>query len=199
MTVKSSQQILFIQGGGESGYDEDTRLVDSLRITLGATYEVHYPKLNADETLPDFGWLQQINKEINSITSELILVGHSLGASMILKCLTETQIKKNIIGIFLIATPFWSGNENWIQELKLKDDFAEKLRKNVPVFLYHCRDDEEIPFEHLSWYKKKIQNAIVREIKSGGHQLNYDLSLISKDIKSLDKNKKYLAKAKHRR
>lgn len=181
-----NKQVLFIQGGGDNGYEEDTRLVDSLQTLLGATYQVHYPKMNSDETLPDFGWVRQIENNINAISGEIILAGHSLGASLLLKCLTENQIRKNIVGIFLISTPFWRGNENWVQGLKLKEDFEKKLSKNVPVFLYHCRDDEEVPFEHLSRYKQSIRNATFREIESGGHQLNYDLSIISNDIKSLE-------------
>lgn len=183
------KQVLFIQGGGNGGYEEDAKLVDSLRSSLGVNYEVHYPRMGSDETLPDFGWVRQIDNEINAITSELILVGHSLGASLLLKYLTETQVRKNIIGIFLISTPFWSGNENWVQGLKLKEDFAKKLTNIVPIFLYHSRDDKEVPFEHLSYFKQKIQNATIREIESGGHQLNYDLLIVSNDIKSLRKDK----------
>lgn len=179
--------LLFIQGGGEGGYNEDARLVDSLRTFLGTRYEVHYPRMNSDETLPDFGWMSQINNEINAMTGEVVLAGHSLGASMLLKCLTETQISRKIEGIFLISAPFWSGNENWVQGLKLKEDFAVKLNITVPIYLYHCRDDEEVPFENLSRYKQKIPYAIVREIENGGHQLNNDLSLVSEDIKSLKK------------
>jgi uncharacterized protein len=104
---------------------------------------------------------------------------------MLLKYLTENKVKKKITGIFLISTPFWKGEEDWVQGLKLQESFAEKLPKNVPIFLYHCRDDEEVPFKNLILYKRKLPHAIVREIPSGGHQLNDDLTLIAKDIKSL--------------
>ena len=179
--------VLFIQGGGDGGFEEDAKLVDSLQTVLGAAYEVHYPRILSNEALPDFGWLQQIGQEIMVMDNEVILVGHSLGASMLLKYLSENQSMKKISGIFLIATPFWSGDENWVQGLKLREDFADKLPIKVPVFLYHCHDDQEIPFEHLSHYRQKIPDAVIREIESGGHQLNNDLSVVAKDIKSLGK------------
>lgn len=180
-----NQQVLFIQGGGKDGYEEDTSLVASLQTALGATYQVHYPRMPSDEALPDFGWLPQIHQEMTLIPNQIILVGHSLGASMLLKYLSEKQVRKNITGIFLLATPFWSGDENWVQGLKLQDDFTSKLPQKVPLFLYHCRDDEVVSIEQLTRYQQLLPHAIVRLINSGGHQFNNDLSLVAGDIKSL--------------
>jgi uncharacterized protein len=179
------QHVLFIQGGGgKEDYEADAKLVTSLREALGKPYTVHYPHL-ANESSPDFGRVKQIGKEISLIKGEIILVGHSLGASMLLKYFSENEAQKKIAGIFLISTPFWSGDEDWKQGLKLHENFPDTLPKNVPIFLYHCRDDEEVPFEHFSIYARKLPRATVREIASGGHQLNNDLSLVANDIKTL--------------
>lgn len=179
------RNILFIQGGGgEEDYAADAKLVTSLREVLGEAYAVHYPFL-PDESTPDFGRRKQIAQEISSIKGEVILVGHSLGASMLLKYLSENEVEKKIAGIFLISTPFWSGDEDWKQGLKLQENFADKLPENVPIFLYHSKDDEEVPFDHLALYRQKLPQATVHEIASGGHQLNNDLTLVARDIKSL--------------
>jgi pimeloyl-ACP methyl ester carboxylesterase len=180
-----NKNVLFIQGGGgEEDYAADSKLVASLQKDLGETYVVHYPLL-PDEAGPDFGRKKQIGKEISLIKGEIILVGHSLGASMLLKYLSEIQIQNKLGGIFLLSTPFWSGDEEWKQGLKLQQDFASKLPKNVPIFLYHSQDDEEVPFDHLELYAQYLPHATVRKITGGGHQLNNDLSLVAKDIKSL--------------
>ena len=180
-----NQHVLFIQGGGgKEDYEADAKLVTSLREALGKAYTVHYPLLS-NESAPDFGRTKQIGKEISLINGKIILVGHSLGASMLLKYFSENEVKKKVAGIFLISTPFWSGDEDWKQGLKLREDFPDTLPKNVPIFLYHCRDDEEVPFDHLSIYARKLPQATVREIASGGHQLNNNLSLVANDIKTL--------------
>lgn len=179
------KEIVFIQGGGNGGYEADAKLVSSLKKGLGTTYRVHYPKMSSDETSPDFGWPKQIGNEISSVQGKIILVGHSFGASMLLKYLSENKIEKDISGIFLISTPFWSGDEDWVQGLRLQGDFADQLPKGLPVFLYHCRDDEEAPFNHLKYYEQKLPWATVREIANGGHQLNNDLSIVANDIRSL--------------
>jgi uncharacterized protein len=180
------QQVLFLQGGGgEEDYAADAKLVASLQNALGDTYEVHYPLLPTDELVPDMGRKKQIAKELSLFKGEVIVVGHSLGASMLLKYLSESDVQTKIAGIFLIATPHWDGDEDWVKAFKLHKDFADKIPKSIPVFLYHCKDDEEVPFKHLEFYAKQLTQATVRPINSGGHQLNNDLSPIAKDIKSL--------------
>jgi len=185
----NKQVVLFIQGGGgEDDYAADAKLVASLQRLLGESYLVHYPLL-PDESATDFGRKEQIAKEVSSIRGEIILVAHSLGASMLLKYLSEEQVQKKMAGIFLLSTPFWSGDEEWQQGLTLQEHFADKLPEDVPVFLYHCRDDEEVPFDHLGIYAHNLPQATVCEIASGGHQFNNDLSPVAKDIKSLRQSK----------
>ncbi|MGS2761189.1 alpha/beta hydrolase [Sinomicrobium sp. M5D2P9] len=179
------KQILFIHGGGEDGYEADTKLADSLRKELGDAYEVHNPEIHFNDTLPDFGWLKQIGQEISSIKEEIILAGHSFGASMLLKYLSENRIQKKIDGLFLIAAPYWSGDEDWKQGIMLQKKFADSIPKDIPVFLYQCKDDEVVPLNHLEFYIQNLPQATVRKINSGGHQLNNDLSLIAKDIRAL--------------
>ncbi len=178
------KEVLFIHGGGEEGYETDSKLETSLKQALGEDYTVHYPRMQADESLPDFGWPQQIGKAISSIEGDIILAAHSLGASMLLKYLSENEVNKHIKCIFLISTPIWSGEEDWVQGLKPEENFADKLPNNLQIFLYHCKDDEVIPFEHLRIYEQKLPKAISREIAYGGHQLNNDLTIVANDIKS---------------
>ncbi len=169
----------------EGGYEADIKLADSLRKELGDAYEVHNPQIHFNDTLPDFGWLKQIGNEISSIKEEVILAGHSFGASMLLKYLSENRIDKKIDGLFLIAAPYWSGDEVWKQGIKLHKNFSDRIPKDIPIFLYQCEDDEEVPFAHLGLYRQKLPWATFRETPSGGHQLNNDLTIVAKDILSL--------------
>jgi pimeloyl-ACP methyl ester carboxylesterase len=155
------KNVIFFHGGAtKEDYDADAKLVMSLKLKLGAGYSVHYPFL-PDTGTSDLGRRQQIAHEISMSNDGVILVGHSLGASMLLACLSETGIKKHIAGIFLTATPFWSGNEDWVEAFKLRPDFAEKLNQKIPLFFYHCRDDDEVPFSHLNIYKADINLATI--------------------------------------
>ena len=104
---------------------------------------------------------------------------------MLLKYLSENEIEQKIAGVFLAATPFWSGDDDWVQPLKLREDFHRKLPKSVPIFIYQCKDDDEVPFSHFNRYKQYLDRANFREMETGGHQFNNDLSIVAADIKSL--------------
>src|SRR3712207_4874509 len=122
---------------------------------LPISYDVRYPKM-PDEDRPEYeAWKNQIAKEITALDGEVVLVGHSLGASILLKYLSEEKVGKAVAGIFLIASPYW-GAEDWqVSEYKPQEDFASKLPNELPMFFYHSRDDEVVPFAHLALYKEK--------------------------------------------
>ncbi|GAB3989786.1 hypothetical protein GCM10028807_15440 [Spirosoma daeguense] len=179
------KDVLFIQGGGsDEDYEADKSLVDSLQQCLGEKYAVHYPRL-PNESVPDLGRLNQIGNQISSIEGELIVIGHSLGASMLLKYISQTEVNVKISAIFLLSTPFWSGEEDWKEGFKLPEHFADTIDRTTPIFLYHSQDDKEVPFSHLALYRQKLPWATIRELPSGGHQLNNDLTIVANDIKSL--------------
>lgn len=184
------QQILFIQGGGEGAYEEDGNLVASLRNALGVAYQVLYPHM-PNESDPDYEpWKVQIKKELAALEGKVILIGHSLGSPFLLKYLAEEKLEKSIAGIFLMATPYWGG-DGWRYEgyerVALPEDFASKLPSGAPIFLYHSRDDEIVPFAHLALYAEKLPQATIRALDGGGHQFNNDLSEVASDIANLQK------------
>ena len=182
------REVLFIQGAGKGAYKEDEKLIASLRQLLGREYEVHYPAMQNEDDADYETWKRQIEKNLAELDGVVIVVGHSLGASILIKCLAEGDTKK-ITGIFLIATPFWGGDKGWKYEgyeaLTLPEGPVDKLPANAPVFFYHSRDDEVVPFAHLALYAQKFPQATIRELNGRGHQLNNDLSEVVEDIKSL--------------
>ncbi len=179
------KQVLFVHGGGQGAYEKDKKLAANLRDALGAAYNVRCPKM-PDEDRPEYeAWKNQIVKELAALDGEVILVGHSLGASIVLKYLSEEEIKKPVAGIFLIAPPYW-GAEDWkVSEYALRKNFASKLPKELPMFFYHSRDDEWVPFAHLALYAEKLPQATIHEFNGRGHQFNNDLSEVARDIKRL--------------
>ena len=179
------KQVLFVQGGGQGAYEEDKKMAANLRDALGADYDVRCPKL-PDEVSPEYkAWRDRIAGELAELEDEVILVGHSLGASVLLKYLSEAKVEKSAAGVFLIAPPYW-GVEDWeVDEYALQADFASKLPAWLPMFFYHSRDDEWVPFAHLALYKEKLPQATIREFDGRGHQFDDDLSEVAQDIEGL--------------
>lgn len=181
------KQVLFIHGAGEGAYEIDEKLVTSLRDALGAEYDVLYPRMPGEENGGSKAWIAQISNELAALGGKIILVGHSVGGSILLKYLSEENVKKPIVGIFLIATPYF-GAEDWqVDEVTLHEGFGSQLPQGAPIFLYHSRDDEWVPFAHLAMYAKQLPQATIREFDGRGHQFNNDLSEVASDIANLQK------------
>lgn len=182
------KQVLFIQGAGEGAYKEDEKLAASLQAALGTEYQVLYPQM-PNESDPDYElWKAQIKKELAALAGKVILVGHSLGGSFLLKYLAEEKVEKAVVGIFLIATPYWGG-DGWryegYEQITLPEGFASKLPRGAPIFLFHSRDDEIVPFAHLALYAEKLPQATVRVFDDRGHQFDNDLTEVASDITNL--------------
>lgn len=179
------KQVLFIQGAGEGAYNEDKKLAASLQDSLGTEYQVSYPQMPNEENPEGEPWMNQISQELNSLDDNVILVGHSAGGSVLLRYLLKKSITKPIAGIFLISIPYWSPEDEPGEEYTLHESFASKLPKGVPIFLYHSRDDEWVPFAHLALYAEHLPQATIRKFNGRGHQFNNDLSEVAADIKNL--------------
>jgi predicted alpha/beta hydrolase family esterase len=179
------RQVLFIHGGGQGAFEADKELAANLRDELGAAYHVRCPEI-PDEESPEYeAWKEEIEQELAALDGEVILVGHSLGALFLLKYVSEEEVEKPVVGLFLVATPY-VGTGGWeFEEDALREDFAAEIHLRIPVFLYHSHDDEVVPFAHLALYEAKLPQATINELEGRGHQFDNDLSEVARDIKSL--------------
>lgn len=177
------RDVLFVHGAGEGAHEADEKLAASLRDALGSGYDVRTPQM-PDEGSPEVGaWKEKIAGELATMDGAAILVGHSVGALILLKYLSEGEVEKPVAGLFLVAAPY-VGTGGWeVEEGALREDFASKLPEGLPVFLYHGRNDEEVPFAHLALYGAKLPLAAVREFDGRGHQFGDDLSEVARDIR----------------
>ena len=175
--------VLFLQGGGAGTYDEDTKLAASLQKALGSSYTVHYPRM-PEENAPDYAaWKAKILKELSAFEGGVVLAGHSLGASFLLKYTVEE--KPDVTGLFLLAPPYW-GEADWeVAEYALPEGYASSLPPHLPLFLYSNRDDDMVPFAHTERYAAELPGATVRVFDSGGHQFGDDLVEVARDIRML--------------
>ena len=100
------RQLLFVYGAGEEAYDEDRKMLESLRDALGAGYETRYPKMPEEESPTYAAWRDRIASELAELDGEVFLVGHSLVASILLKYISEDRPVTPIAGMFLVAPPY---------------------------------------------------------------------------------------------
>ena len=181
-----TKQVLFVHGGGGGAYAEDARLAANLQQKLGPDYKVRYPEMPREED-PEYPvWKRIIVDELADMGDGAILVAHSIGASVVIKVLTDQDIQTPLAGVFLLSTPFWYDHEVWRwPEVELPKDAATKFPSRVPLFLYHGIADEVVPVAHVTMYAQVIPQAIVRRLGGRNHQLNEDLTEVADDIQQL--------------
>jgi predicted alpha/beta hydrolase family esterase len=178
------QQVLFIQGAGTGAHDADEALVRSLRRLLGADYTTLYHQMPEEDETHEL-WQARIAEELAALEDQPILVGHSVGGSMLLKHLAEASGETTITGVFLIAVPYW-GNGGWQAPTFRVDEARAAARlKDTPVYFYHSRDDEVVQFAHLALHARVFPQATLRILTDRGHQLRDDLSEVAADIARL--------------
>ncbi|GAB3900382.1 alpha/beta fold hydrolase [Larkinella knui] len=163
------KQVLFIHSAGPQGsHAGSDDLVAYLNDALGAKYRVLHPKMPEPENPSYAAWKLQLQSQLASITSDVILVGHSLGGSVLLKFLSEEKTETPIAGLCILGAPYW-GNKGW-----KSTDFAlpkdRSILLQIPnIILFHSRDDDVVPFDHLHEYAKNLPFVTVHELDHYGH------------------------------
>ncbi len=180
------KQVLFIQGGGAGTHDEwDNKLVESLGQKLGPSYDVRYPRMPNEDDPSYTKWKAVLAREIASLDDGAILVGHSIGGTILINAIAEAPPDRKFDGIFLIAAPF-VGAGGWpSEEIMPTAKHSLRLPPKTPIYLYHGSEDDIVPFAHLVLYITALPNAIVHRLQGRNHQLNDDLSEVAAGIRSL--------------
>jgi len=181
------KKVLFLQGGGEAAYEFDAKLADSLQSALGAGYDLRYPQM-PNEDAPDYeAWKARLAEEIAGLGEDVILVAHSVGATILISSLAQGGYAAKSPGVFLVA-PAFLGEGGWpSQDMDMEpmEQLGMKLPDDVPIYLYHGSDDDTVPAAHVELYAKAIPQAQIRRLDRSDHQLNNDLSAVAADIRRL--------------
>ena len=177
-------QVLFIQGGGAGTHDEwDDKLVANLERNLGPDYEIQYPRM-PNESDPRYDkWKASLERQLATLDDDAILVGHSIGGTILVNVLAAQPTKRKFGALFLVSAPFvgeggWRGND-----FETPREIA--MRLDGPVYVYHGLDDATAPPAHADLYRRAIPQARVHRLPGRDHQLGNDLGEVARAIRSL--------------
>lgn len=181
--MTKARQILFIQGAGAGTHDDwDDKLVESLSRVLGDGYEVRYPRMPDEDDPSQATWSTAIRRELAALADGAVVVGHSVGAAILINALAEQSPGCALAAIVLIAAPF-VGAGGWpSDEFELPKDVGKRLPPGVRVHVFHGLRDETVPPSHADLYAEAIPQALVHRMPGRDHQLNNDLSDVAKAI-----------------
>ena len=181
-----TRQILFVQGGGQKVHDEwDNRLVDSLEHELGQGYTVRYPRMPHEAEPRYADWAAALDREFATLDDGALLVGHSIGGTILIRRLADHPPTLAIDDVFLIAAPFVGAGGWQSEDVAPLSDLGAELPEGMAVHLYHGTKDETAPVTHVDLYAKAIPRADVHRLAGRDHQLDNDLSEVAADIRRL--------------
>jgi len=181
-------QILFVQGAGKGTHDEwDDKLVASLRSRLGPGYDIHYPRMPNEDEPSYAAWSAALEPLLRTLHDGAVVVGHSVGGTVILKMLSERRPQLELGAVLLVAAPF-AGDGGWsVGDLKIPPDLGARLPKGVPIHFFHGLEDETAPPAHVDLYARAVPHARVHRLPGRDHQLNDDLTEVAATISSLER------------
>lgn len=155
-----------------------------LRQKLGPEYEVIIPAMPNKWNAQYEAWNIWFEKLFPFLNDEVILAGHSMGATFLAKYLSENKFPRKIEGVFLVSGVL--ENNFAPGESLLSFTPPEKLDlQSDKVFLYHSKDDQVVPFAELGKFQKALPDAKVRIFENLGHLNQEDFPELVEDIKTL--------------
>ncbi len=157
---------------------------DTLETELGANIEVLTPRMPNANNAKYEEWKIWFEKLIPFLTGGVLLIGHSLGGSFIVKYLSENHLPVHIGGVFLVATPYDADNDENLREFVAPSSLELLAKQANKIFLYQSEDDPIVPFTELEKYRRALPNAEVRIFKNRGHFNQETFPEIITDLKN---------------
>jgi predicted alpha/beta hydrolase family esterase len=184
--MREKRQLLFVQGGGIGVHDDwDGKLVSSLQHELGNEIDICYPRMPKEGNPSYELWKPALAEQLSVLRDGAILVGHSIGGTVLIRLLAEQVPIPELSGIFFIATPFL-GDGGWSADgVQFSPELGMQLPKDVPIHFYHGLADETVPPSHVELYARAVPQGRVHRLPGRDHQLNNDLSEVAAVILSI--------------
>lgn len=178
--------VFFVHSAGPQGRHEGSDdFVAWLTSELGEAYAFEHPAMPHPDS-PDYElWKKQLDVEFQHLSGEVILIGHSLGGSVLMKYLATNLVNVTIKSLHLCATPYW-GLEGWQYEpFHLPQDYVAQLPAIGSVHIYHSKDDPEVSFEHAVRYQAELPHSELHAIDGDSHVFDEGIKQLINNIKQL--------------
>lgn len=128
--------------------------------------------------------IEKMKEQVGYLKNDDIILGHSLGAFIVLQYLEAVEMTETPRAVVLVAAP-WKVQKAELRSLFIADLDAEVLMWKAREFVViHSKDDKLVPFEHgekLSAYLK----ANLIEAKDDGHFMDDKYSILLDTIKEI--------------
>ena len=163
--------VLFVHSVGPQGDGAgSSALLAGLRASLPPGTELLAPQMPDPDNPVAAPWIARCQAAITGVNDDVILVGHSLGGSIILQTLAQFGLPKGLLGVVTLASPFWGAPDWQVESFALSAQDAEKLAGLPRLVLVQGDADEVIPADHPERYKALLPIAEIRRLAGVDHE-----------------------------
>ena len=164
-------EVLFIHSAGTQGPGEGSNpLVAALREALPSGFSLRAPIMPEPDAPEAEPWIAAVKAETGGIAADFILVGHSLGGSILLQALERHGVPENLLGVVVLAAPFW-GAPDWAYEsFALSADAPARLKGLRKVIIMRGDRDEVVAEDHPERYRKVLPQGEIRILPGIDHE-----------------------------
>lgn len=155
-------------------HDKKKNWRDWIIWALSETHDVIVPLMPCKQNAEYEPWKIWFERHFDFLTEpEVSIIGHSLGASFILKWLSENKFPKNISQLHLIAP--WVSDDVPLNLERIGTFKADRSKlKDIQdqcteIHLWHSEDDPVVPYNNAKLTKELIPKVILHSFKDRGH------------------------------
>ncbi len=191
-----NQQILFIHGGetfstheeylfwlkNESQFDPDRaqkrarRWHRQLESVLPG-WTVLRPQMPNDVNAQYPEWEIYFKKVTPFLKNGVVVIGHSLGGTFLLKYLATHTLPVTVRSVYLVAPSFGVPHTTF----DVFEDIS-KVTKHAPCTIYHSLDDSIVPFAESEGGVKRMPGARLVQFSDRGHFLSESFPELVSDL-----------------
>jgi len=154
-----------------------------LQEALGEGYDILLPEMPSASNAQYDEWKLWLDKLMPLLDDEIILVGHSLGASFLVKYLSDGSCPKKVLGVFLVSGVFDTDSYGYGLASFAHRGTIDLHTENV--YLYHSKDDPVVPFSAMEKFKEALPHAHARAFEDRRHMNQPEFPELAEDIRDL--------------
>jgi uncharacterized protein len=179
------KQVVVIHGG--DSYGSDSEFLSALRdkkVTkesflpkydwksflsreLGESFEVLAPRMPNKQNAKYDEWKVWLEKMFPFLGNSVVLIGHSMGGTFLVKYLSQNNFPKKIKALFLVASPHDLGGR--VREFRLARDLGKVWKQCQNIHIFHSADDQVVPVSEAEMYKENWPEAVFHLLDGRGH------------------------------
>lgn len=158
---------------------------EALEKELGRNFELLTPKMPNPNNAVYQEWKMWFEKMDPFIKNNVILIGHSLGGIFLAKYLAETNFRKKIKALMLVAAPFDDCTKESLGSFKLPKSLQKLSGQCKDIHLIFSKNDPVVPIREIKKYEHALPNSSMLIFKNKEHFNQSHFSELVKIIKNL--------------